>query len=803
MQTYTQDFNDAIRAADREMRGYLEFNGDSTKQMHGADGLIQFTVHREMQNAERFCVGSVASSYCEASFFNSGIPAGVSLANSYFDAYVGVVLPDTTVEYKPLGRFFITEISRETETTAVVAYDEIAYKMDVPYTPTITAGVNGYKALDILNDIIDQTGCNGGTHYSGWNWYVPQLFEASCKDTFAWIVAAGRSFATDMMTAYDYSSTPTVGTKRFNKATYTSYPAITDDVIYMDGLKLGDTFTISSYTTGTEDNPIVCGSGVGPNNPNPYINSTQADAIFSDINGETYTPMTLHFRGDPCIMVNDCLKVTTGGVDYKCVPMRIVSTFNGGFEQTIDCWGDSEAYYEMSYSPMEAKIQTNNTLIKDIAQAIETARNGVITQILDTDGSWKELCISNNQDLSQATSVWRFNINGLAHSTAYQGGTYTFALDDQGRIVASVIQTGILQDALGHNSWNLDTGAFTITDGSLDITTAADSNDRIVLRGPTETLSLAPFSVDVNSAYTANNRAIMVQSGAIYGFKAAPNQNVTKTQSLYISSTGVEYLGGYSATGGGYAGYLYLHGGTSADVNRILLNGATGTAAFYDAAGTQFASISGSGTLSLGASGASGYIYLNDTGGTKNAIIESNGQFFYNGTNKYTYLMWPDSSGAGRLVLGDGTSTKWRTSLENTGLTFRDASDNVTAFYPSGGLTATYPSAITSNVPNVTSTAVRSIQVTAGKYFLVANVAWNDSSSSTGVRQCCIGVTSNNVNAGDAWDFRNATSAGSTRHSLSCYVEPSATTTYYLVCYQNSGSTMSLAAYGLWCIKLP
>lgn len=481
MQTYTQDFNDAIRAADREMRGYLEFNGDNTKQMHGADGLIQFTVHREMQNAERFCVGSVASSYCEASFFNSGIPAGVSLANSYFDAYVGVVLPDTTVEYKCLGRFFITEISRETETTAVVGYDEIAYKMDVPYTPTITAGVNGYKALDILNDIIDQTGCNGGTHYSGWNWYVPQLVEASCKETFAWIVAAGRSYASDLITAYDYSGTTTVASKQFNKTTYTSYPAITDDVIYMDGLKLGDTFTISSYTTGTEDNPIVCGSGVGPNNPNPYINSTQANTIFSDINGETYTPMTLHFRGDPCIMVNDCLKVTTGGVDYKCVPMRMVSTFNGGFEQTIDCWGDSEAYYEMSYSPMEAKIQTNSTLIREMAQAIETADGGVITKILDTDGTWKELVIANNQDLSQATSVWRWNINGLGHTTSYQGGTYNFALDDQGRIVATLIQTGILQDASGYNYWNLDTGQFQITNGEIRISTNSSSSSLITL----------------------------------------------------------------------------------------------------------------------------------------------------------------------------------------------------------------------------------------------------------------------------------------------------------------------------------
>lgn len=626
MQTYTQDFNDAIRAADREMRGYLEFNGDSTKQMDGADGLIQFTVHREMQNAERFCVGSVAASYCEASFFNSGIPVGVSLANSYFDAYVGVVLPDTTVEYKCLGRFFITEISRETETTAVVGYDEIAYKMEVPYTPTITAGVNGYKALDILNDIIDQTGCNGGTHYSGWNWYVPQLVEASCKDTFAWIVAAGRSYASDLITAYDYSGTTTVASKQFNKTTYTSYPAITDDVIYMDGLKLGDTFTISSYTTGTEDNPIVCGSGVGPNNPNPYINSTQANTIFADINGETYTPMTLHFRGDPCIMVNDCLKVTTGGVDYKCVPMRMVSTFNGGFEQTIDCWGDSEAYYEMSYSPMEAKIKTNSTMLQEMAQAIETARNGVITQILDTDGTWKELCISNNQDLMQATSVWRFNINGLAHSTAYSGGTYTFALDDQGRIVASVIQTGILKDAANKNSWNLDTGAFTITDGSINITTASSTTDSIQLNYGAYAWYASPTRLNLaatNGTYGTFSTTIAGNMGGISITGRAVGESTSYNLFSAQGLTGSLEIRGTAANG-------KIHLGKAKSVSDMALWDDSGLT-FYNSSGTQTATYPADPSTLLKDNGLSvcsayrSFIERLDTAQTKNYTLAGGG----------------------------------------------------------------------------------------------------------------------------------------------------------------------------------
>lgn len=793
MQAYSQAFNNAIRSTDREIRGYLEFNADSTKRMYGSDGLISFVCHREMQDAERFCVGSTAADYCEASFFNSGIPSGVSLANSFFVPWVGVkvttgdsdsdlepvpyqsidapgilsnvdftgvpdgcnatfrvgssyyegtfdytngisVTSDTMTyniytsngawyfealdglspivgtfsvgltvpafEYKAQGRYYVTEISREKETTAIVGYSEIAYKMNVPYVPTVTKTSQGYKILDILNDIIDQTGCNNGQHYTGYNYYIPEIVEGTCAQQFTWLVCGTRTYASNMVTGAGASMSGTqMGYRRWNRDTYTSYPAITDDQIYMDGLKLGDTFTITSYTTGTTDNPIVCGSGVGPNNPNPYITSASANSIFSDINGESYTPMTLHFRGDPCIALFDTLKVTTGGTDYKCVVMRITSTFNGGFEQTIDCWGDSEAYYEMSYSPMEAKIQTNNTLIKDIAQAIETARGGVISQILDADGTWSELVIANSQDLSTATSVWRFNINGLAHSNRYSGGTYTFALDDQGRIVATLIQTGILQDALGKNSWNLDTGAFTITDGTINITTTNNDQNIIVFNGNQRTMTLTPSMLKFESATTS-------------------------------------------------------HGTYTADFSSAL-------GIRFSTSDGAVANLTPSGILNLGGAGMN--------------------------TN-------------GSLNIRD-SSTVTRGTLSPDGLTFYNASGTQTAEYPSGGTGYFGGTAITSNVPSGTSTAVRSLTLQPGRYIIWGQTAWGE--NATGRRNACIGTDSTNVNAGAAWAFQGASPAGQTRQSLSAYVTPTTATTYYLVLYQNSGSTLAMSAYGLYAIKLP
>ena len=478
MQNYTQEYLNKIRSQTREMKGYVTFNGDSTKVLAGNSGLVSLKVHQSAMEEERYCIGSVCSSYCEMTFFNSGLPSGVSLANSYFDAYIGIVMGVVNQvnleQYTCMGRFYITEISRGKETTQVVGYD-VTSRLNKDYAPTVTKTAQGYLVMDILNDIIDQCGVNNGTHFTdvGNNVYVQQIFEGTCKEQWGWLMSLCNSDGkcyfgsrTDlgMIEGRGYTDGSTV---------YDSYPALDDAVIYLDGYSDGDDFTVNSLTTGTDDSPIVIGNGVGINAPNPYMTETQATAIYNTLHGVTFTPMNLHFRGDMMIDLFDSLKVTQDGTDHRCVVMSVETTFNGGLEQTIECWGDSEEYYAMSSGRMntiESKVSTNSTMLQEIAQSIETARGGVITQVLDTDGTWKELVIANSQDLSQATSVWRFNIEGLAHSTRYTGGVYSFALDDDGNIVANRIQVGTLQDAAGKNSWNMETGALQITDGSIVIT---------------------------------------------------------------------------------------------------------------------------------------------------------------------------------------------------------------------------------------------------------------------------------------------------------------------------------------------
>lgn len=540
MQTYTQTFHDAIASTDREIRGYIKFNNTFT--LRGEDGLISFKCTQNAMDNERFCVGSVTSAMCEASFFNYGMEgSGVSLANSYFDAYVGVVTDadNNTIEYVCMGRFYIAEITRSAQTTRILGYD-IAGRLSMDYVPNVAADPDhGYLVMDVLNDIIDQTGVNGGDPFTqyGDSTYVPRLYEGNCRSQWGWLCTMVDQ------TAAEYSGTrdpADLGYMRSYVIGNGASPyAIDDSTIYMDGLSIGDRFVITSYTTGTSDAPIVVGNGSGAVGLNPYMTQSAAEAVELTIDGFAYYPITLRWRGDPCLDIMDKLSITQGQDTYTAVVMKIETTFNGGLEQRVTCWGDSEDYYALSTSPTEAQIKTVSNLVHEIQQSIETADGGVITKILDTDGTWKELVIANSQDLDSATSVWRFNINGLAHSNRYQGGTYTLAMDTQGRIVANVIQTGILQDANGNNSWNLDTGALTITNGSINISTSDETQDII--------------------QFNADNR-LASGYGLVVNTKMQPEKLEVEAHAYQPSN--IHYRGIARLYAGGTGGMFYADGAT-------------------------------------------------------------------------------------------------------------------------------------------------------------------------------------------------------------------------------------------------
>jgi len=95
---------------------------------------------------------------------------------------------------------------------------------------------------------------------------------------------------------------------------------------------------------------------------------------------------------------------------------------------------------------------------------------GYIVTRYNAAGEPYELLIMDTPDVETAVHVWRWNLGGLGHSSNGVNGPYSTAITQDGRIVASMVTTGVLNANLlragiiqsfnGENYWDLESGLF-------------------------------------------------------------------------------------------------------------------------------------------------------------------------------------------------------------------------------------------------------------------------------------------------------------------------------------------------------
>lgn len=314
---------------------------------------------------------------------------------------------------------------------------------------------------------------------------------------------------------------------------------------------------------------------------------------------------------------------------------------------------------------------TKSALEQAIAHSTDFIKNGtgVMRFIYNSAGDLMEIVSLDDADISQAQSVWRWNNGGFGHSSTGYNGAYTTAITQNGAIVADFITTGtlnaarvkagILSDSANKNSWNLDTGALTITDGSISVTYTQDYNysdysqtdlDRIddIRAGnitPTES-DFEKYDITGDGVISAQDRMYIVKM-------MNTSTDLTKTTATVIDP---------KANAKTIQISLDLEpdmGGVTPDIHKTYYFGGTRSKV--------------------------GYFEANDV---------HVGMSFNMGTNNVVRLSWDyglqlyDLStlklkaqyDPTQVILSDGTYN--RVLLDNTGLTFRDSSDNVTASYP-------------------------------------------------------------------------------------------------------------------------
>lgn len=250
-------------------------------------------------------------------------------------------------------------------------------------------------------------------------------------------------------------------------------------------------------------------------------------------------------------------------------------------------------------------ISKNSGVSSAVKAAIMAATEAITGQkggsviLHDTRGGNKpnELLFLDNDDISQAQKVWRFNLSGFGYSSNGYEGPFTTAITRDGSIVADFITTGsmdaaritagILQSKDGRFLIDLTANTITMKKPSGNTVFSFDGNGNLTISG-TVYASAGEFTGKITAG-----------SGSIGGFSINGNNLVGNGVTLYGNTYGKLTLGavdieGYS--GLSVIGNLYAEGNLTTD-NRFFM---TSPPSASGSANTRLVSYSGGGGYSLG-----------------------------------------------------------------------------------------------------------------------------------------------------------------------------------------------------------
>lgn len=412
-------------------------------------------------------------------------PTDIAYDGAEFTAEVGLLVESRPITYDwvPLGKFFgaTAETPNDFKNLTLTAYDGFC-KMTDKYTATVGETTTLQAVYDDLKT---------------------QLYE-KCG-----VVLKARTLPEYPISNFPYldiTYTQAIGyvagclgeVARFDRngelelIWYTDSGQVIDrSQQYMSGFKrtTDNMLTVTSISTGTQEKPIVRGSGASGVNisfENPYITDAMADAIYNKVNNFTYTPCQVKWRGNPAVQAGDMLQAFDKDITPHTVLVMSQSVkIGGGCNATIECKGKSEATsnfsngFETASQKIERVYKTlENAIIEATSKIAGNSGGYVIMRDTNNDGKPDEILIMDLEEIKLATKVWRWNKEGLGYSQNPNGnaylGPYRTAITSDGQINADFITTGTLNaERIAVETYDNETGLLTdymnFSDGTITL----------------------------------------------------------------------------------------------------------------------------------------------------------------------------------------------------------------------------------------------------------------------------------------------------------------------------------------------
>lgn len=468
MYVMSEAYTTAAEANARQILVKATFNG--TTELTG-DNIIDIAVTEATNASGGLSMGATISSKMTMKLKMPETP--LLLTGGFVEPFVGYY---GAADFCPLGKFFITEVisSDDFKTVTITAYDAFS-KLEKPYTPTISMPATAEAILDDIanqfNFVFDKSAITEGlpTVVDGILTFSANptvnssgvlIFDVppTVKDDGLLMFGSGES-SDELFNLYNYTCRQYIGyfaglkgkNARFNRNGELAFIWYADsgysidrDLQYMNGFKrLTDSdFVVKSITSGSSDNTITAGNGVGITFENPFMTQEILSNIFAPIDTLSYTPAQLKWRGNPQVEAGDIVIADDkDGISRKLLVMEQTIKISGGMYSEIKCYGESEAAINFDTSPQTKKLQQVYTklqeAIKEAAQLLNGANGGVF-EVTDGNGDGiNDGWIIHSADRQQFIKA---ALNGIGITTD-GGATYKQAMTTEG-INADAITVG-------------------------------------------------------------------------------------------------------------------------------------------------------------------------------------------------------------------------------------------------------------------------------------------------------------------------------------------------------------------------
>lgn len=495
MHTVTDAFNAACAAPGREITSKILFNG--TTEL-AASEVQEISITEQFGSSDGVTIGAAFSSQCKVVIYKQ-TPA-LPLSGGNFTPFAGIMV-DGAAQFVPKGKFYIP--SDGVEKTGdlwltITGYDRMA-GLTAEYVPTVPFPAT---PTQMLVDVCAQA------HVTAPSVTMPDMqiatpYSGSLRQQLGWLaglIGCNAKFdATGNLVFCWYTDSGlTLGW----------------DVQYMDGLELtaDGAFTITSLLTGTEENPISVGTGLGITSTNPYMTAEQAAVVLAQISGKSLMPCKLKWRGNPAVEAGDSVAVT--GRDGKALTVYVMEqrmTIKGGMSVDITCYGTEDADYAVE-SPTQKKVQRQyddvRKAFQDATLRIIGAKGGYFEITYDEDGYPTGWQLRNTSSVEDDTKMWIMSAGGLGYSSD-GGKTITdIALTDDGKILGSALVVKYGDDDMGLSA------VLEAIDGKFESKISSDTAESMISQSAdgirTEISSFGTELEKVTTSFTVGDDGIVI-----------------------------------------------------------------------------------------------------------------------------------------------------------------------------------------------------------------------------------------------------------------------------------------------------